>query len=262
MTKHALDIFENNMEKYNDPEYYDLQYQNYLKDFPLILEWAEKINGEIIDLACGTGRLTIPLAQKGFKLTGVDINEGMLDRARKKTRNTNLPIQWELQDCTKLKLNKSGSLIYMTGNSFQHFLTNEAQNNLFQSVHAHLIEEGIFIFNTRFPILSELAIIDESKRTYVDKRMRKVTEYEVDSYDPLTQILTSTSTREILNDQNQVVSTEKDRILLRYVFPMEMERLIEQNGFSILYTYDSWNKSPIQKGSTELIYVCQKSSSL
>jgi SAM-dependent methyltransferase len=166
LTRKADDIFKDNMEKYINPEYYDLQYQNYLKDLPFLLDWAEKQNGEIVDLACGTGRLTIPLAEQGYKIIGVDINEGMLNRAKEKTNNLNLPIHWELQDCTELSLNTVVSLIYMTGNSFQHFLTNDSQNRLLKSVHAHLVDEGVFIFNTRFPILNELAIIDESKQTY------------------------------------------------------------------------------------------------
>jgi len=239
LTRQAEDIFKDNMEKYNDPEYYDLQYQNYLKDLPFLLEWAEKQNGEIVDLACGTGRLTIPLAEQGYKIIGVDINEGMLDRAKEKTKNMNLPIQWELQDCTELALNTVGSLIYMTGNSFQHFLTNDSQNRLFKSVNTHLVDGGVFIFNTRFPILNELATIDESKHTYFDKRNR-------------------TSTREFYNHEDEVISIEKDSISLRYVFPLEMERLIEQNGFSILNVYSSWEKDPLEKDSSEMIYVCKK----
>jgi len=258
LTRQVDDIFKDNMEKYNDPEYYDLQYQNYLKDLPFLLEWAEKQNGEIVDLACGTGRLTIPLAERGYKIIGVDINEGMLNRAKEKTINMNLPIQWELQDCTELSLNTVGSLIYMTGNSFQHFLTNDSQNRLFKSVNTHLVDGGVFIFNTRFPILNELATIDESKHTYFDKRNRKVTECEVDTYNPLTQILHSTSTREFYNHDDEVISIEKDSISLRYVFPLEMERLIEQNGFSILNVYSSWEKDSLKKDSSEMIYVCKK----
>jgi hypothetical protein len=173
----------------------------------------------------------------------------------------NLPKQWELQDCTELSLNTIGSLIYITGNSFQHFLTNDSQNRLLKSVNTHLVDGGVFIFNTRIPILNELAIIDESKQTYFDKRNRKVTEYELDSYNPLTQILNSTLTRENYNNNGELISIEKDSITLRYVFPLEMERLIEQNGFIIQNVYSSWEKDPLKKDSNEMVYVCKKISS-
>jgi hypothetical protein len=58
----------------------------------------------------------------------------------------------------------------MTGNSFQHFLTNDSQNKLLRSVYSHLDGEGVFIFNTRFPVLSELAVKEERQEVYVDKR--------------------------------------------------------------------------------------------
>ncbi|TWT08588.1 class I SAM-dependent methyltransferase [Planococcus sp. CPCC 101016] len=142
-----------------------------------------------MDLGCSTGRVTIPLAKQGYNIIGVDLHEGMLDQARKKTANDTLPIKWILQDCTKLSLNITVPLIYMTGNSFQHFLTNESQNQLLQSVRKHLKPKGVFIFNTRFPILKELAEVDESIRVYTDKRHRKIKEKNVETYHSLTQIL-------------------------------------------------------------------------
>ncbi|RAZ79699.1 class I SAM-dependent methyltransferase [Planococcus halotolerans] len=250
-------MFKSNFEKYNDPEQYDLEYQNYLNDVPFLAEWANKQKGTVVDLGCGTGRATIPLAQKGYKLIGVDLHEGMLNHARGKTMNDSLSVEWILQDCTKLSLNVLVSLMYMTGNSFQHFLTNESQNQLLQSVHNHLEVNGVFIFNTRFPILNELAEVDESTRIYQDQRNRKIREKTKETYHPLTQILHCTSSREILDGPGKG-SIEQDSISLRYVFPLEMVRLLTQNGFSILKTYSSWKKEPLKTSSSEMIFVCIK----
>jgi ubiquinone/menaquinone biosynthesis C-methylase UbiE len=255
------DIFLNNMEKYNDPELYDLQYENYMSDFPLLLEWAKRQGGPIVDLACGTGRTAIPLAEQGFEIIGVDLNEGMLNRAKEKAKTKKLRIEWILQDCTKLSLHTTCPFMYMTGNSFQHFLTNESQDQLLKSAHRHLDENGIFIFGTRFPKLSELLYKEESTQIYIDARNRKVTERTTEEYNPLTQILLCTSTREILNDQGEITSVERDSIALRYVFPKEMERLLQQNGFTILHVYGSWNKDPLGEASNEMIYVCKKVTS-
>lgn len=110
----------------------------------------------------------------------------------------------------------------------------------------------------RSPALSVLATIEESKQTYRNKQNRKVIQYEVDTYNPLTQILKSTSTREIYEEDDEVLTIETDSIDLRYVFPMEMERLIQQNGFMVLHTYSSWDKTPLEADSSEMIYVCKK----
>ncbi|MDT8861156.1 class I SAM-dependent methyltransferase [Alkalihalobacillus sp. MEB130] len=252
------DIFHDNMDKYLDPEWYDLQYDHYLKDFPLILRWAKKQGGTIADLACGTGRVTIPLALEGFSVIGVDLNEGMLNRAKEKTKKRNVPIKWILQDCTNLRLDTTCSLIYTTGNSFQHFLTNESQNQLLQSIHSHLEDEGIFIFGTRFPNLEELMKTNEWSSSYYNKTNQKVIEKHREIYHPLTQILKCLTFKEILNNEGEVISVENERISLRFVFPMEMERLLNENGFSIIQSYGDWEQTPLQESSGEMIYVCKK----
>lgn len=150
--------------------------------------------------------------------------------------------------------------MYMTGNSFQHFITNDSQNKLLQSIYSHLENEGIFIFNTRFPILKELAVVDETRQIYIDKRNRKVSNYCTETYNPLTQILKCDSTREILNDKEEVIAVEKDSISLRFVFPQEMERLLKENKFIILNAFGSWDKIPLNVDSSEMVYVCKKIS--
>lgn len=251
------DIFTSNSEKYADPEAYDLEYQNYLKDVPFLLDWANRTPGTIIDLGCGTGRVTIPLAERGHQLIGVDLHEGMLSLAKEKTADTQLAIEWVQQDCTQLALDLEAPFIYMTGNSFQHFLTNESQNRLLQSVWTHLEPDGVFIFNTRFPVLDELAQVDTSTRTYTDKRDRKIMDTTIETYHALTQILHCSSTRQIL-DGPDAGTSERDSISLRYVFPLEMERLLTATGFTILESYSSWDKTPLSASSSEMIYVCMK----
>ncbi|WP_240620210.1 class I SAM-dependent methyltransferase [Peribacillus acanthi] len=254
-----MNIFFDNFEKYANPDVYDKQYGSYMKDLPLLLEWATKQGGRVGDLACGTGRITLPLAQQGFTLTGVDLQEGMLNTAREKSKE--LTIHWVLQDCTKLDLQQKYRFMYMTGNSFQHFLTNDSQNNLLQSIHHHLENAGIFIFGTRYPKLKELAEIDESVQEYTNHRGQKIQETNLEEYNPLTQILHCKSIRKILNEEGKIDEIQHDSISLRYVYPLEMERLLTQNGFKIEHAYGSWDKSPLSDDSHEMIYVCRKISS-
>jgi ubiquinone/menaquinone biosynthesis C-methylase UbiE len=180
-------------------------------------------------LACGTGRATIPLGSKGHPLIGVDIHKGMLNRAKKKSNALDLPIEWIEQDCTNLNLNVKSPLIYMVGNSFQHFLTNEKQNQLLTSVNEHLESEGIFIFGTRFPSAEELLhpSIEEYWRTYT-------------------------------NRDGKVIDEKRTKISLRYVFPKEMERILFENGFEILSVFKDWNETPLTNDSYQMIYVCNK----
>ena len=70
------------LDEYGDPYLYDCEYGQYQDDLGLYLDLIEK--GRVLDLACGTGRLTIPLAQKGMEVVDLDIRDSMLKLARKK----------------------------------------------------------------------------------------------------------------------------------------------------------------------------------
>lgn len=249
-------IFSDNLEKYADANEYDRKHENFLIDLPLILEWAPA-DGPIVELACGTGRLTVPIAELGHEMIGVDIHAGMLDLAKAKAIEKNLPIQWFLQDCTQLSLKQSTKLMFMCGNSFQHFLTNEVQDALFQSVHRHLEDGGIFIFDTRNPIMEELSKVDEYEEHFKHSNGLRVREYHKETYNPMTQILHCETERRFFKGTN-VASVENDKISLRYVFPLEMRRLINVHGFRILHEYGDWKKGSLTPKSPQMIYVCQK----
>ncbi|WP_323740414.1 class I SAM-dependent DNA methyltransferase [Filobacillus milosensis] len=251
----------NNLDMYDDPSSYDEEYESYQAEIPLLLKWASITKGTIIDLACGTGRATIPLANEGYKLMGIDIHQGMLDRAKEKSSRMNLKIDWVRQDCTQLNLKTKASLIYTVGNSFQHFLTNENQDALLSSVRNHLIDGGIFIFGTRFPNASELLSSPEEEyvRTYKDKNSQLIVEeYHISEYDALTQIQHNSTIKKYKDSEGEIVKETSSNISLRYVYPKEMERILHKYGLKILHLYKDWNGSPITSVSNEMIYICRK----
>jgi 2-polyprenyl-3-methyl-5-hydroxy-6-metoxy-1,4-benzoquinol methylase len=62
-----------NLEEYADPEIYDLENREFEPDGPFSLGFATKLKGPVLELGCGTGRVTIPLAQHGVDMTGLDL---------------------------------------------------------------------------------------------------------------------------------------------------------------------------------------------
>ena len=250
-----------NFEEYDDPILYDKENEPYMPELPFLLKWASRKHGTIIDLACGTGRVTIPLAKSGHKLIGVDIHKGMLTHAQKKSSKLNLQIEWVEQDCTKLNLNIKSNLIYSVGNSFQHFHTNEEQDGLLSSVNKHLEINGVFIFGTRFPSVEELLQpgTEEYWRTYTDSEtLNTVDVFTISNYDSLNQIQHYTTIRKYKNMDGEIINEKSTNISLRYVFPKEMERILFANGFEILYVYSDWKETPVTNDSYEMIYVCKK----
>ncbi|WP_311264623.1 class I SAM-dependent methyltransferase [Priestia aryabhattai] len=81
-----------NLEEYNNPLLYDDENEQYTEDVAFLLTEAAKESGIILDLACGTGRATIPLAKAGHSLIGVDIHPSMLQEAQKKAEALKLSV--------------------------------------------------------------------------------------------------------------------------------------------------------------------------
>ncbi|MGN7115737.1 methyltransferase domain-containing protein [Lysinibacillus odysseyi] len=250
-----------NAEEYEQPLLYDKENEEYQPEMALLLKWAAKNPGKIIDLACGTGRMTIPLARHGFDCIGVDIHPHMLQRAKEKAGT--LSIQWFEQDGRSLQLDVRAQLMFSVGNSFQHFLTNEDQDGLLSSVSRHLEKGGVFIFGTRFPSAEELLQppIEEFWRSYQD-RDTKVDLYTISHYDALQQIQHYTTIRKYKDREENVIDEQRTHIKLRYVFPKEMERLLEKHGFEIIEVYGDWMETPLTSEHYEMIYVCQKKMEL
>ena len=174
----------------------------------------------------------------------------MLKYAQYKADAEGLNIHLSVQDCTQLNLPIKSNFIYMTGNSFQHFLTNESQDALFASVKRHLNPKGEFIFDTRNPILHELSTVDISEESIeLNGVTTKVISKE--AYNHLTQILECTST--YISSNNEY----NDSIKLRYTYPLELKRLLQQHGFELVNIYGSWKKAKFDANSISMVVHAQ-----
>src|SRR5262245_45699042 len=86
MTEHS-----NPVDAYADiPELYDLEHDPFVDDVECYLNFIEAVGDPVLELGCGTGRLLTAIAQAGFRVTGVDRSQAMLDRARVKIAESNL----------------------------------------------------------------------------------------------------------------------------------------------------------------------------
>ena len=92
--KGKLMINHDNLEEFRDPQTYDVEVEGYDEDHPLIEQWARSLGGPLLDLACGTGRMALRMAELGYQVTGVDITPEMIEWARQKAAKQGLSIEW------------------------------------------------------------------------------------------------------------------------------------------------------------------------
>jgi len=285
-------IDHNSLEEFADPHNYDIE-DNSDAGIAFYTALAQETGGPVLEIACGTGRVSIPIARLGFTVTGLDIVPGMLELARSKSAD--LPARWVEGDARTFDLGAQFRLIFLTGNAFQAFLTRADQEALLERVRAHLHDEGLFAFETRNPrwvrSSSNLSVNspgdgillrsrnkttetsgrdlwanletraeEEDGLTYTDINGHNVRVSRTQAYDHVAQILHWTTYRRWREGDQQ--QTRITRIAVRFTFPQELATLLHYNDFTILRQYGDWNLEPLTAASTSIISVCRKRTGL
>lgn len=248
-----------NLEDFRDPQTYDLSDAGYDEDRPLVEQWARSLGGPLLDLACGTGRIAIPLAAQGYPVSGVDIAPEMIAWARQKAAAQAVSVAWIVADARTFQLQRQFRFIFMLENAFQFFLTRADQEALLARVREHLHPEGCFLFETRNPSprnLYQPRLLEPQRCATPDGGQLVITD-DQPVYDPMTQIKHCVSQYRWLLPDGQRKEQMK-RTALRFVFPQEIEALLHYNGFQIRASYGSWQQDPLTASSYEMIFVCQR----
>lgn len=238
-----------NLAEYATPYLYDAEYGRYQGDFDFFLKLLP--NGNVLDLGCGTGRLAIPLTQKGFKVVGLDASLPMLALARQKAQS--LPIEWIHGDIREFHLHKTFDLIFMAGNTFQALLTEKDQRHMLDCVRKHLKPSGLFVFNTRNPQQRNLTTTSEFEfwHSFQDHHGENVQVYGTQKADSIQSIITYTTKRFWIN--RETLTT----LQLRFTPYEQLEKRLEQTGFEIHQVFGDDQKNPFHKDSPSIIPVCR-----
>ncbi len=251
-------IDHDNLEEFNDPANYDLEEGE--RSEPRIKFYADLASasgGPVLELACGTGLVSLPIAACGLPVTGVDLAWPMLAYARVKAQQQGLTIDLVRADARQFHFDKRFSFIFLTGNAFQAFLRRTDQERLLASVKRHLAPDGIFAFETRNPSGNDLSNLTEEEQwfTYCNVQGQSVTVSGMQQYDPLTQIMHWTTYRRWKNASGPHLTTT--RIACRFTYLQELEAFLHYNGFQIIQQYGDWNRDNLQAESESIISICQ-----
>lgn len=249
----------------NDDEYYYINGQHYdamiksrnlYLSVPFYIKQAKKYGGPILELACGTGRITIPIAKEGIEIVGLDFSLKMLAQARKNSRKHNLEIKWIEADMTNFSLQQKFSLIIMPARAMNWIIENRDIEHCLSCVKNHLRRNGRFIFNVFNPDL-EILQRDPSKKYHVFDYPNPdgtgiVEVFQSNTYDKATQI----------NYLNTCHRTKNEEIVkklkLRMFFPKELDGLLYYNGFILEEKFGTFDEEPFTSESNDQIVICHK----
>ena len=237
-------------------EIYDGQFPRKNEDFPFYKKWCLKTGGPILELCCGTGRLTIPLAQAGVDIAGLDMTPVMLNQAKIKRNAKGLDINLIKGDMRRFKLGRKFKLIFIPFNSIQNTYALKDIENIFTRVKEHLTSDGVFIldiFNPSIKILSRSGAPSKIIERFILQDGRKVIIKEKHFYDVAAQINRVTWQYTI---NGKIMPPQ--RLDMRCFFPQEMDALLKYNGFEVIKKFGNYNETPFGSASPKQIYVLKK----
>jgi SAM-dependent methyltransferase len=253
-----MDAYDN-LEEFTDPPNYDIEEgKRSAVRIAFYCDLAKTIGGPVLEIACGSGLVTIPIAAQGLDVTGVDLARPMLEHARKKAEAQNLSIRWVEGDARSFDLGRQFQFIFITGNAFQAFLQREDQESLFTSVKQHLLPNGIFAFETRNPSGHDLSnqTEEEFDQSYTSVEGCQIAVSSTQIYDPIGQVIYWTSYRRWSDGEGD--HEKKTHIACRFTHPQELEALLHYNGFQIVQQFGNWNKELLSASSPSIISICKQ----
>jgi 2-polyprenyl-3-methyl-5-hydroxy-6-metoxy-1,4-benzoquinol methylase len=247
-----------NLEEFSDPPNYDIEEgECSAARIAFYCDLAKRAGGSVLEIACGSGLVTLPIAAQGFEVTGVDLARPMLEHARKKAEEQGLRVHWVEADARSFDLGAKYQFILLTGNAFQAFLRREDQEALLATVKRHLAPNGIFAFETRNPCGHDLTNQpgEEFDQSYTNMDGYRVSVSFTQNYDPLAQVIHWMSHRRWNDGEHD--HKKETHIACRFTHPQELEALLHYNGFEVVEQYGNWNKEVVSPSSPSIISICK-----
>jgi len=219
-------------------EWYESLFENYAKHYDkesfttgtigecdfIEKEFNYNKSGKILDLGCGTGRHSIELSKRGYKVTGVDLSESMLNWAREKASNEKLDIAFKQGDARELKYEREFDMVIMIcEGAFPLMETDEMNYEILLNAHKSLKAKGKLIFTT----LNALFPLFHSVKDFMNKSSSDGdATYKEQQFDLMTFRETDITT--IIDDDGKKKQLTCN---IRYYTPSEITWLLKSLGF-------------------------------
>lgn len=220
----------------------------------------EALQGErrVLELACGSGRFTVPMALAGATVLGADLSWAMLYLARALATERGAAIEFAELDMRKFDLGgRKFDTVVIAANSILHLHTADDFTTFFRSVRRHLVPDGRLVFDAFVPSVAMLAR-NPAERHPVQRVTHRshgsVTLEETTRYDPITQVSHI--------DWYWSKAGERDfwhsSLEMRQIFPEEMPVLLAAGGFRLAERYGDFDRSPLVAGRFRQVCIARR----
>ena len=210
---------------------------------PIVAYLADIVGeGAALEFGIGTGRIALPLAQRGVEVHGIELSGAMAARLRAKPGAERIPVT--IGDFAAASADARFSLVYLVANTIMNLTTQDEQVACFRNAAAHLEPGGSFVIEVVVPGLRRLPPGETFRPFDVSP-----THVGFDEYDVARQGLVSHHYW-IVGDNVEAFSPP-----FRYVWPSELDLMAQLAGMKLRKRWGGWNREPFTSESTKHVSV-------
>ena len=247
-------------------DYYDAENERLTwlqHDVPCFLRQLPKARQDVLELAAGTGRAAIPIAQAGHRVVGVDYAQDMLDIARRKRDAVGLgdrQLRLVHGDVSDLELGRKFDWVVILFNTFLGFTTLAEQDAVLQVARKHVKPRGrlwIDVFQPNLALLANEESRGIDPAVFYVPQLNRTVFMSVDvKRDPSKQLQRVTFQYRWFDERGRE-RRQKTQFDLTFIFPRELQILLERNGFHIEQTFGDHEGNELNADSPRLIARCR-----
>ncbi|HPQ71364.1 MAG TPA: class I SAM-dependent methyltransferase [bacterium] len=235
---------------------YDSWNRRLTADIPFCLQLAARYGDPLLEIGCGTGRIAVPLAEKGYAVTGLDRAASMLDEAKRKASAKNLPIRWVHSDFHDYRTDEKFALILYPFNTIAHLHEVDDILAVFRKIRSLLTPQGRFFVDMFNPDLAYLTRepgkrVQESEFPLPDGGGAVRLSSSID-YDRARQISHITFYYEMPDGREEI-----DHLDMRIFYPQELDAYLRFAGFAIEHKFGDYDESPFVSTSPKQLIVAR-----
>ena len=225
------------------------QWSGVPRDTPQTVELLAGLAGEgpVLELGIGTGRIALPLLERGVEVHGIDSSEAMVAKLREKPGGARIPVT--IGDFARFDLDSSYSLVFVVFNTLFGLLTQEDQVSCFAAVARHLKDDSCFVVEAFVP---DPCRFDRGQRTQTMSAGTDLVRIEASRHDPVAQRVMS---------QHIYLREEGIRfypVQIRYAWPSELDLMARLAGLRPRERWSDWERARFDAGSGRHVSVYEK----
>jgi len=226
-------------------------------DIAFFTELARETSGPVCELACGTGRVLLPLARAGIEVTGLDLSQAMLDvlqaKLDKEPRAVQARVALKCADMRDYRFSQKFKLVFCAFNSFLHLITTDDQLTCLANVREYLADDGLLcigIFAPFHDLLARKTMTDE--QLCADNAIARYFTTRNQAEQTMELVIALETT-----DADSLVHRHSSKFTLSWIHHREMHLLLRLAGYRVENVYGGYDKRPYDYVSGRQVFVAR-----